>query len=70
MSFWLIVYLFTANGEFMAKDVYETASQQQCAEFAGQVTKTLINTQMQAQFHCVSDDHYMGRAKDKDVDYD
>ena len=65
MTFWLVVYLFTAEGEFFAKDVYETAGEQQCAEFAGQVTKTLINTQLQAQFHCVSDDHYMGRNKDK-----
>lgn len=70
MSFWLIVYLFTADGEFMAKDVYETASMQQCEAFAGQVTKTLINTKMQAQFQCVSDDHYMGRSQDEGVPLD
>jgi hypothetical protein len=29
MSFWLIVYLFTADGEYFAKDVYETGSQEQ-----------------------------------------
>ena len=46
MSFWLIVYLFTAEGEFIAKDVYETAGKEQCAEFAGQVTKTIINRKM------------------------
>jgi hypothetical protein len=34
--FWLIVYLFTPEGEFLAKDVYESASEQQCVEFAGQ----------------------------------
>lgn len=58
MSFWLIVYLFTAEGEFMAKDIYETASMKQCEEFAGDVTKTIINTGIQAQFHCISDDDY------------
>lgn len=58
MNFWLIVYLFTSEGEFMAKDIYETASKQQCVEFAGQVAKTVVNTQLQAQFHCMSDDEY------------
>ena len=58
MTYWLLVYLFTAEGEFMAKDVYETASPAQCEEFAGDVAKTLINTKLQAQFHCVSDEEY------------
>ena len=58
MSFWLIVYLFTQEGEFVAKDVYETASKEQCVEFAGQVTKTIVNSKLQAQFHCMSDEDY------------
>lgn len=56
--FWLIVYLFTPEGEFLAKDVYESASEQQCVEFAGQVTKTIVNSKLQAQFDCISDDEY------------
>lgn len=70
MKFWLIVFLFTNEGEFWAKDVYETASKEQCVEFSGQVTKTLVNTQMQAQFYCVSDDHYTGRSIDEGVPLD
>lgn len=70
MSFWLIVFLFSADGEFQAKDVYETASKEQCEKFAGDYTRTIVNTQMQAQFFCVSDDHYMGRSVDKDVPLD
>lgn len=70
MSYWLLVFLFTSDGQFMAKDVYETASMKQCEEFAGDVAKTLVNTKLQAQFHCVSDDHYMGRKQDEGVDYD
>ncbi len=58
MSFWLIVYLFTQEGEFVAKDVYETANKEQCMEFAGQVTKTIVNSKLQAQFHCLSDEEY------------
>lgn len=70
MTFWLIVFLFNAEGEFQAKDIYETASKEQCEQFAGDYARTIINTQMQAQFHCVSDDHYMGRAQDPGVPYD
>lgn len=58
MTFWLIVYLFSADGEFQAKDIYETASIEQCEKFAGEYTRTIVNTQMQAQFHCISDDEY------------
>ena len=70
MSFLLIVFLFTQEGEFVAKDVYETGGQEQCVKFAGEVTRTIINSRLQAQFHCVSDDHYMGRKQDEGVDYD
>lgn len=58
MSFWLIVYLFTQEGEFVAKDTYETASMAQCEQFAGNVTRTIINSKLQAQFHCLSDSEY------------
>ena len=59
-------YLFTADGEFLAKDVYETASQEQCAEFAGDVAKTIINTNITAQFNCLSEDEYHHEV-DKDI---
>jgi hypothetical protein len=58
MSFWLIVYLFTQEGEFVAKDIYETANKEQCVEFAGQVVKTIVNSDLQAQFYCTSDEDY------------
>jgi hypothetical protein len=56
--FWLVVYLFTPEGEFMAKDVYETATKEQCVEFAGKVATTIVNSKLQAQFHCMSDEEY------------
>lgn len=58
MTFWLVVYLFTQEGEFVAKDVYETAGKEQCVEFAGNVTRTIINSKLQAQFHCFDDTEY------------
>lgn len=70
MSYWLLVFLFDVNGEFIGKEVYETASPAQCQQFAGDVTKTIINTKNSAKFYCVSDDHYMGRKQDVGIDYD
>jgi hypothetical protein len=66
MGFWLIVYLFTQEGEFVAKDIYETANKEQCVEFAGQVAKTIVNSDLQAQFYCTSDEDYrIQRGDDK-----
>lgn len=70
MKFWLIVFMFTPEGEFMAKDVYETPSKIECSEMAGRVVKTLVNTQLQSQFYCVSDDHYNGRSIDEGIALD
>lgn len=70
MKFWLIVFLFTSDGEFLAKDSYEAATEVQCNQFAGDVAKTLVNTELKAQFFCVTDDHYMGRSIDDGVPLD
>lgn len=58
MTHWLLVYLFTAEGEFVAKDIYETADKEQCESFVGTYAKSIINTKVQAQFHCLSDSEY------------
>lgn len=58
MTYWLIVYLFMADGQMFSKDIYETTSKEQCVEFAGNVAKTIVDTKMQAQFHCISDEEY------------
>lgn len=70
MSFWLIVFLFTSEGEFHEKSSYEAATKEQCIEMAGKEASKLVNSQMQMQFYCVSDDHYMGRSVDKDIPLD
>ena len=70
MSFWLIVFLFTSDGEFHEKSSYEAASKEQCITMAGDEARKLVNSQMQMQFYCVSDDHYNGRSVDENVDLD
>lgn len=58
MKYWLIAYLFDVEGQFMAKDIYETASFEQCEKFAGDYARMHINTKLQMQLHCISDDEY------------
>ncbi len=70
MSYWLVFFLFSSDGEFLEKNSYEAANKEQCISMAGDEARKLVNTQMQMQFYCVSDDHYMGRKQDKNVPYD
>jgi len=70
MKFWLIVFLFSSDGEFQEKREYQAASKTQCVELAGDEAKKLVNSQRQMQFYCVTDDHYMGRSVDKDIPLD
>lgn len=70
MTYWLIVFLFTSEGEFIEKSSYEAANKEQCIVMAGEEARKLVNSQMQSQFYCVSDDHYMGRSVDKYIPLD
>lgn len=70
MTYFLLVFLFDVNGEFIAKDVTEAASLVQCEDMAAAYAKTIINTQNSAKFFCVSEKHYLGIEKDTGVDYD
>jgi hypothetical protein len=70
MTFWLIVFLFSSDGEFVEKRSYEADNKAQCVEFAGNEASKLVNSQLQMQFYCVTDDHYMGRSVDKDIPLD
>ena len=36
MKYWLIILLFDVNGDFRAKDIFETANKEQCEKFAGE----------------------------------
>jgi hypothetical protein len=58
VTYWLFVFLFDVNGEFQAREMIEAANMEQCEKFAGEYARTIINTQMQAQFYCVSDEEY------------
>ena len=66
MAYWLLIYLFAESGEFQAKDIYETASKEQCEKLAEEYTRTIINTHLTAQFNCVSDQEYKNMIGDEE----
>ena len=70
MTFGLIIFLFSSDGEFLEKSSYEAASKEQCIVMAGDEARKLVNTQTQMQFYCVSDDHYNGRSVDENIPLD
>lgn len=70
MSFWLIMFLFSSDGKFIEKRSYETVNKEQCIQFAGKEATKLVNSQLQMQFYCVTDDHYMGRSVDAGIPLD
>ena len=51
MKFWLIIFLFTPEGEFHAKEVQEAANKQQCVSFAAEYTLAVGRNQLRAQIH-------------------
>lgn len=58
MKFLLIVYLFASDGEFLSKDIHEVTDRAQCEQLAGEVARTHLNTQLQLQMHCISEEDY------------
>ena len=70
MKFWLIAFLFSPDGGYQSKDVYETESFESCQQFAAAYAALHINTELSMQLYCVSDDHYNGRAQDPGIPYD
>ena len=70
MKYWLLVFLFTPEGEYAGKDVYQTDNKAACFERAAKVAKTYVNTQTMTDMYCVSDDHYNGRSVDEGIPLD
>jgi hypothetical protein len=70
MKFWLIVFLFTSDGHFIGKLEYKTRNKVECVEQSGRVAKRHVNSQLQLQFYCVTDNHYRGRSVDKGIPLD
>lgn len=70
MKFWLIVFLFTADGEFVGKSETAQASYEACMYAAADVTLQYVNSGIGLATFCVSDDHKTGKKPDADVPLD
>lgn len=71
MKFWLIVFVFTSQGEFMWKDIYPVEQgYERCVEMAGEVSKKYVNLPNSINMFCVSDDHYTGKNYDEGIPLD
>ena len=60
MKFWLIVFFFSSNGDFVGKREIPTSTR----------VERYVNSQRQLQFYCVTDDHHSGRTVDKGIPLD
>jgi len=70
MKFWLILMLFTDNGEYVGKMESQYQSHGSCVVAAGAVTAEFVNSSIMIQSWCVSDDHYNGVEQDEGIPYD
>ncbi len=68
MIYWLLIFSFDVNGDFLSKQEMQLSSKSMCelvaAQYPAQVRSGSIKTQ------CVSDDHYSGRKQDDGVPLD
>jgi hypothetical protein len=65
VKFWLIVFFFTPQGEFVGKKEIAYKDKASCY-----LAMDKVKVKQRAQMVCVSDDHYMGRKQDPGVPYD
>jgi hypothetical protein len=70
MKYWLIVFLFSTDGSYESKDVYQTAGLEACQTLAGEYAKIHVNSGLAMEMYCVTDDHYMGRSTDENIPLD
>lgn len=63
MKYWLIVFFFTPQGEYIDKRAILTLSQEDCSYWQQKIKDPAVAV-------CVSDDHYNGIEKDANVEYD
>ena len=70
MKFWLLIFLFTTDGEFIAKREFQYASKRDCIIAAGSAAQTMINKPVAITQFCVSDNHHKGISQDAGVPLD
>jgi hypothetical protein len=71
MIYWLIIFSFDVNGNFLSKQELQLSSKSMCEMVAAQYPAHLPQVRTgPIKTVCVSDDHHSGRKPDVDVPLD
>lgn len=70
MKFWLLVFLFTTDGEFITKKEVQLNSKKECLVAAGIAAQSINNKPIALTTFCVSDNHHKGLSQDPGVPLD
>jgi hypothetical protein len=69
-KFWLILWFFTIDGEFIEKDEFSFNSRAECVQAAGEVAKKFVNQSVSITSFCVTDNHHKGISVDPGIPLD
>ena len=58
MTYWLIAFLFTPQGEMVSRTPIEMSSKEQCVKEAGKFAAETVNSQYLVSLFCLPDDVY------------
>lgn len=64
MKYVLLIFLYEPSGEFLLRDVVDASSRTHCESMAASYAKTMINTQKQMSFFCLTEEEYYNRESD------
>ena len=64
MKYVLLIFLYDPSGEFLLKDVVDAPTRTQCESMVASYAKTLINSQKQMSFFCLTEEEYYNRESD------
>lgn len=64
MKYVLLIFLYEPSGEFLMKEIVDAKNQVQCESMVASYAKTMINTQKQVSFFCLTEDQYYNRESD------
>lgn len=64
MKYVLLIFLYEPSGEFLLRDVVDASTRTQCETMAASYAITMINTQKQMSFFCLTEEEYYNRESD------
>ena len=70
MKFWLVLWLFNLDGQFLKKEEFPFKDRAHCVEAAGTAAKKFVNRSIAITTFCVTDKHHKGLAVDPGIPMD